>query len=89
VFHGPPPAIQDTQPVSSAYGDVPTETHGADPASFAAGGAEAGTAVNEEPDHSSSGEQSFEDAHSAATADAGGHTGYDGGADPGQDVHHV
>jgi hypothetical protein len=45
--------------------------------------------VNEEPDHSSSGEQSFEDAHSAATADAGGHTGYDGGADPGQDVHHV
>ena len=60
--------------------------------SFAAGGGgetDYGTATHEEPTHVSSEEHSFEDAgHAAATEDAGGHAGHDGGADAGQEMHH-
>ena len=66
--------------------------HGGEPVSFAAGGGgetDYGTAVNEEPTHVSGEEHSFEDAgHAAATEDAGGEAGHDGGADAGQEVHH-
>jgi hypothetical protein len=45
-----------------------------------------GTAVHEEPTHTSGEEHSFEDAGHAE--DAGGHDGHDGGADADQAVHH-
>jgi hypothetical protein len=85
VFHG-----TALHPESSTPGDVPAGTHGSEPVSFAAsnGGEDSyGTAVHEEPVHVSSEEPSYEDAgHAAATEDASGH---DGGADAGQEVHHV
>jgi hypothetical protein len=85
VFHG-----TTLQPESSTPGDGPTGTHGGEHVSFApnSGGEDNyGTAVHEEPVHVSSEEPSYEDAgHAAATEDASGH---DGGADAGQEVHHV
>jgi hypothetical protein len=88
VFHGTMPP-----PESGTPGDVPTEMHGGEPVSFAAGGggeADYGTAAHEQPIHVSSEEPSFEDAsHATATGGAGGYTEHGGGADAGQEPHHI
>ena len=95
MFHGPPPAYQDTtaQPESGTHDDMSTGMHGGgEPVNFAAGGgAETGygTPVSEEPTHVYGQEPSLEDSGHAAAQDASGDAGHYGGADAGQDMHHV